>query len=303
MREVNECMVLAVKGVIEDQKSEIPSVVQSMLGEFGDVFPEELLDGLPPMRDISQSGLKEWIPSDSDLTSKTEDDYIKHLRAVFCTLRENQLYANLKKCEFMTSHLIFLGFVISSNGVRTDESKVRAIREWPTPKTATEGRSFHGIATFYRRFNRNFSTIMAPIIECLKKGRFEWGDRAEASFTLIKKKLCSASVLALPNFDKLFTVECDASNLGIGVVLSQEGKPVEFFNEKINDARKKWNTYEQEFYGLYRALTHWEHYLIQRDFVLYSDNQALKFITSQKNVSNACWMDRVLASFYIYSQT
>lgn len=217
--------------------------------------------------------------------SRTLKDHILHLREVLTVLQQNKLYINLTKCSFMTSNLLFLGFIVSADGIRVDEEKVRAIREWPIPKTVSEGRSFHGLATFYRRFIHHFSKIMAPITDLLKKGKFHWNEDAEKSFNVIKEKLTSAPVLALPSCDKVFEVECDASGLGVGAVLSQENPPIAFFSEKLSDARQKWLTYDKEFYAVIRALKHWEHYLIGNEFVLCSDHQALKFLGGQRRIS------------------
>jgi len=217
--------------------------------------------------------------------SQSKSDHFEHLREVLAVLQQNKLYVNLTKCEFMTSSLLFLGFVVSAEGIKVDEGKIKAIREWPTPKNVSEVRSFHGLATFYRRFVRNFSRIVLPITECIKKGQFHWGPETEQSFILIKEKLSSAPVLALPDFDKLFKVECDASIVGVGDVLSQEGRLVAFYSEKLSESRKKWSTYELELYVVFRALKVWEHYLVQREFILFSDHHALQFINNQNSVN------------------
>ena len=144
-------------------------------------------------------------------------------QSVLNVLRENQLYANLSKCTFCVESVVFLGFVVSSHGIQVDKSKINAIVSWPRPTTVHVGKSFHGLASFYRRFVKGFSLKAIPVIEIVKKNvKFEWGEKQEQAFLQLKKDLTTALVLTLPNFDCTFKINCDASGTGIGAVLKQE---------------------------------------------------------------------------------
>lgn len=217
--------------------------------------------------------------------SKTLNEHVVHLELVLATLREEKLYANLSKCTFCVNEVIFLGFVVNTNGLRVDEAKVKAITDWPIPTNVTEVRSFHGLASFYRRFVKDFSTKAAPLNELVKKNvKFEWGEAQQGAFDLLKHELTNAPVLALPDFSKTFELECDASGIGIGAVLLQEGRPIAYFSEKLNGATLNYPTYDKELYAVMRALETWQHYLLPKEFVIHTDHESLKYLKNQKNL-------------------
>ncbi|XP_057808911.1 uncharacterized protein LOC131023389 [Salvia miltiorrhiza] len=182
--------------------------------------------------------------------SKSVSDHLVHLREVLLILRAEHFFASPNKCCFAVSSVLFLGYQISADGIRVDDSKIIAIREWKTPTNLTEVRSFHGLASFYRRFIAHFSAIAAPLTDVMHGKTFIWTPEAATAFDLLKSKLTHAPLLALPNFDMPFELYCDASKTGIGAVLSQGGHPVAYFSEKITGARIRYSTYDVEFYAI-----------------------------------------------------
>ena len=216
-----------------------------------------------------------------------------HLQKVCAKLQAEKLFANLNKCAFLRPSITFLGFVISATGISVDPDKTSAIREWPTPTSSSDVRSFHGLAQFYRRFVHNFSSIAAPLTELLKATPFEWSAPTDRAFQQIKLALISAPALRQPDFDKLFVVATDASGSGIGAVLSQELHPISFFSEKLNEPKTRYSNYDRELYAVIQALKFWRHYLLRREFTLYSDHEALRFLHSQKKLSahHGSWVE------------
>ena len=154
-------------------------------------------------------------------------------------------------------------------------------------------RSFMGLATFYHRFVQNFNSVTAPITNCLELEPLQWTEAPEQAFNRLKALMTQAPVLQLPDFSKVFEVTCDAFGVGIEGVMSQDGHPIEFFNEKLNDDRFRYSTYDKEFYAVIQALRHSRHYLLSKEFVLFSDHEALKYLHSQQKLSDkhAQWVE------------
>ena len=234
--------------------------------------------------------------------SKSLEDHLDHLRAVLDALRDARLFGNLEKCTFCTDRVSFLGYVVTPQGIQVDQAKVEAIHSWPVPTTVTQVRSFLGLAGFYRRFVKNFSTIAAPLHELTKKGTtFTWAAAQQDAFSVLKDKLTHAPLLQLPDFNKTFELECDASGIGLGGVLLQDGKPVAYFSEKLSGPSLNYSTYDKELLALVRTLETWQHYLWPKEFVIHSDHESLKHIRSQAKLNrrHAKWVEFIESFPYV----
>ena len=176
---------------------------------------------------------------------------------IFNTLYKEQLYVNQKKCKFFTDIVaFFFCFIIYVDGVQADQCKIFTIMEQPTLRSIHDVWSFHNLLYFYRKFIKNLNSLIAPIIECLKGYTFQQTDETKTNFQMVKQKMTEATMLASLDFEKLFEINCDASRVGIGGVLSQDGHLIAFFNEKLSRSKKNYFRYDLEFYAIVHILKH-----------------------------------------------
>ncbi|WVZ55066.1 hypothetical protein U9M48_005779 [Paspalum notatum var. saurae] len=215
--------------------------------------------------------------------SKDKGEHADHLRHVLQKLRDNQLYAKFSKCEFWIDEVPFLGHVISKGGVAVDPRKVQDVLNWKVPTTATKIRSFLGLAGYYRRFIEGFSKIAKPMTTLLGKNvKFEWTKGCQAAFEELKKRLTTAPVLTFPDLHKTFSVYCDASRLGLGCVLMQEGKVIAYASRQLKDSEKNYPTHDLELAAVVHALKIWRHYLFGQKCYIYTDHKSLKYIFTRE---------------------
>lgn len=215
--------------------------------------------------------------------------HIHYLKETARRLMEAGLTINLQKSEFCIPRIKYLGYILDEEGLKTDDSKVDGIRNFPTPSTAKEVKRFLGMAGWYRRFINNFSSIVAPITQLTTKkaGKFKWNEEAEKSFNLIKDALCSAPVLSMPDFSKPFTIHTDASDVGVGGVLVQgeglEEKVISYMSHKLTTAQRKYSTTERECLAVLLAIEHFRAYIEGSKFSVITDHSSLSWLQKLKD--------------------
>ncbi|PKI61275.1 hypothetical protein CRG98_018339 [Punica granatum] len=168
------------------------------------------------------------------------------------------------------------------------------IMEWKSPTNVTELRSFLGLANYYRRFIKSYSSITVPLMDLLKKARaWEWTDECQAAFDHLKRVVTDEPVLALPCYEKSFEVETDASDFAIGGVLMQDGHPIAFESRKLSNVERRYTVQEKEMTAVVHCLRTWRHYLLGSKFVVRTDNIATSYFQTQKKLSpkQARWQD------------
>ncbi|GJY33531.1 putative reverse transcriptase domain-containing protein [Tanacetum coccineum] len=226
--------------------------------------------------------------------SKDEKEHEEHLKAILELLKKEKLYAKFSKCEFWIPKVQFLGHVIDSRGIHVDPAKIESIKDWASPKTPTEIRQFLGLAGYYRRFIEGFSKIAKSMTKLTQKGiKFDWGEKEENAFQLIKQKLCSAPILALPEGSEDFVVYCDASHKGLGAVLMQREKVIAYASRQLKVHEKNYTTHDLELGSVIFALKIWRHYLYGTRCTVFTDHKSLQHILDQKelNMRQRRWLE------------
>ena len=214
--------------------------------------------------------------------SKDRESHDTHLQVVLETLRKEQLYAKLRKCEFWKNEVSFLGHIVSKEGIRVDLKKIEVVVEWKPQRNVTEVRSFLGLAGYYRRFVKEFSMTAAPMTRLLQKNvKYEWSEKCQRSFDKLKAFLTEAPVLTQPTCGREYVIFSDASLNGLGCVLMQEGKMVAYPSRQLKPHEKNYPTHDLELAAIVFVLKIWRHYLHGDKCFIYTDHKSLKYLPSQ----------------------
>lgn len=228
--------------------------------------------------------------------SKSMKDHIEHLKQVLEVLEAENFFAKMSKCVFGSKEVNYLGHLISKEGVKVDPQKLVAMQEWPAPKNLKALRGFLGLTGYYRKFIKGYGAIASPLTCLLRKNVFSWNDKAQAAFEELKEAVVSPPVLRLPDFIKMFVVECDASGEALGAVLMQEGQPLAYFSQALKGRNLTLSTYEKELLAFVMAVRKWRHYLLGQSFKVRTDQQVLKYLLEQRvgTPSQQKWISKLL---------
>ena len=223
--------------------------------------------------------------------SMTWKDHVKHIQAIFNSLREAGLTIKPSKCQFAVDHCSYLGHVVGNGEVRPEVSKIEAVATFPTPTTKKQVRAFLGLTGYYRKFIPDFADLTAILSDLTKKdspNRIKWNDACNMAFEILKSKLCSQPILKSPDFEREFILQTDASDRGVGAVLSQQDDdgiehPIAYFSHKLLPREVNYSTVEKECLAIKKATHALRVYLLGRKFTVQTDHRALEWLNRLKD--------------------
>ena len=211
--------------------------------------------------------------------SKDAQEHEQHLRIGLQIMKEKQLFAKLSKCDFWLKEVSFLGHIVYAEGNRIDPTKIEAIVSWKPPRNVTKVRSFLGLAGYYRQFVKGFSVIASSLTKLLWKGvKFEWDDKCQSSFKQLKKISIEAPVLTQPTSGREYALYSDASKIGLGCVLMQDGKVVAYASKQFKPHGQNYPTHDLELAAVVFTLKIWQHYLYGEKCRIFTNHKSLKYL-------------------------
>jgi len=242
---------------------------------------DKLLDGLG---DFARAYIDDLV-----VFSTSWEEHLQHLRTVLQRLQKVGLTAKPTKCQFGMTECTYLGHVVGGGKVRMEPSKIETVQSFGVPRTKKEVRSFLGITGYYRKFIPQYASIASPLTDLIRKSepnRVEWTPACAAAFDKLKTVLCSAPVLRTPDLEKPFVLQTDASQRGVGAVLSQLDEvgadhPVAFFSRKLLPREERYSTIEKECLAIKLAIHAFRVYLLGCPFTIQTDHRSLE------------WLDRI----------
>ena len=228
------------------------------------------------------------------------DSQLRRLRTAFERLRAAGLKLKPKKCELFQTSVLYLGHVVSKDGVDTDPKKIEKIENFATPQNVRDVRKFIGLASYYRKFVRDFAVIAQPLHDLMRKNaRFRWSEESAKAFEHLKTCLTTAPILGYPRPEGLYILDTDASAYGIGAVLHQvqdeEEKVIAYASKAMSHEEQQYCTTRRELLAIVRFLQHFRHYLYGRKVIVRTDHGSLRWLMNFKQPTGqlARWLERI----------
>ena len=226
------------------------------------------------------------------------------LNDVFTKIKEAGLKLKPSKCHLFQKEVVFLGHTVSEHGISTSPEKITAVQSWPIPENVSQLRSYLGFCSYYRKFVKNYADIAKPLTVLTGKGiEWCWSEDCQKAFDILKDQLTNAPVMAHPSPDGMFILDTDASDYGIGAVLSQiqdgEEHVIAYASRTLNKVERRYCVTRKELLAIVYFMKYFRHYLLGNEFLIRSDHQPLKWIFKLKDASGqiARWLE-VLASYH-----
>ena len=219
--------------------------------------------------------------------SRSFEEHLTHLYDVLVRLKRAGLTINLSKCTFAKTELDFLGHRVTSQGIAMQAEKIKAITQWPTPKSKGDLHRFIGTCGWYREFIKDYATLTEPLSRLLgKKQTFQWTKSHQVIFDTLKKKLCEGTMLHTIDYDAPLYIKTDASNVGMGAILCQEidgtERVISFASKLLDPAQRKLHACEKELLAVMWAVTKFKDYIWGENFTIITDNNALTYLNRFK---------------------